>query len=172
MGILTNSWPVIVPPGPGVLCAYGDATTAVQDEASRTYVSKAVALTPEQLMADLEELPILSIENLQLKALLQTIEDFKMGYCLLTNANGQLAGLVTNAGLRRGLLNHIDDLSAFDAKALVNPNPKAITEDVTISEMLARIKRFPFLVQFLPVVDAQNHLVGAINFNNLILGEL
>ena len=39
MGILTDSWPVIIPPGPGVLCAYGDATTAVQDEASRTYVS-------------------------------------------------------------------------------------------------------------------------------------
>jgi len=56
MGILTNSWPVIVPPGPGVLCAYGDATTAVQDEASRTYVSKAADLTPQQLLADLEEL--------------------------------------------------------------------------------------------------------------------
>jgi N-methylhydantoinase A len=56
MGILTNSWPVIIPPGPGVLCAYGDATTAVQDEASRTYVAKAADLTPEQLMADLEEL--------------------------------------------------------------------------------------------------------------------
>ena len=56
MGILTNAWPVIVPPGPGVLCAYGDATTAVQDEASRTYVSKAADLTPQQLLADLEEL--------------------------------------------------------------------------------------------------------------------
>ena len=56
MGILTESWPVIVPPGPGVLCAYGDATTAVQDEASRTYVSMAEDLTAEQLMADLEEL--------------------------------------------------------------------------------------------------------------------
>jgi N-methylhydantoinase A len=56
MGILTDSWPVIVPPGPGVLCAYGDATTAVQDEASRTYVSMARNLTPEQLTADLAEL--------------------------------------------------------------------------------------------------------------------
>jgi N-methylhydantoinase A len=56
MGILTRSWPVIVPPGPGVLCAYGDATTAVRDEASRTYVSKAENLTPQRLLADLEEL--------------------------------------------------------------------------------------------------------------------
>jgi N-methylhydantoinase A len=56
MGILTNSWPVIVPPGPGVLCAYGDATTRVQDEASRTYVKRADELTPQQLASDLEEL--------------------------------------------------------------------------------------------------------------------
>lgn len=56
MGMLTQSWPVIVPPGPGVLCAYGDATTAVRDEASRTYVSRAADLSPEQLLEDLEEL--------------------------------------------------------------------------------------------------------------------
>ena len=56
MGILTESWPVIIPPGPGVLCAYGDATTAIQDEASRTYVSMAEDLTPEQLRTDLEDL--------------------------------------------------------------------------------------------------------------------
>ena len=56
MGILTQAWPVIVPPGPGVLCAYGDATTQVQDEASRTYVTMAEDLTAEQLLRDLDEL--------------------------------------------------------------------------------------------------------------------
>ncbi|MEE4173560.1 MAG: hydantoinase/oxoprolinase family protein [Xanthomonadales bacterium] len=56
MGLLTDAWPVIVPPGPGVLCAYGDATTQVQDEASRTYVTMAEDLTAEQLIKDLEEL--------------------------------------------------------------------------------------------------------------------
>ncbi|MBT1451781.1 hydantoinase/oxoprolinase family protein [Glaciecola sp. XM2] len=39
LGILTDSWPTIIPPGPGVLCAYGDATTVVKDEASKTYVT-------------------------------------------------------------------------------------------------------------------------------------
>jgi N-methylhydantoinase A len=56
LGILTNAWPVIVPPGPGVLCAYGDATTQVQDEATRTYITMAEDLTAEQLLADLDEL--------------------------------------------------------------------------------------------------------------------
>lgn len=40
LGILMNAWPVIVPPGPGVLCAYGDATTRVKDEASRSLVKR------------------------------------------------------------------------------------------------------------------------------------
>src|SRR5690606_13375667 len=35
---LLGSWPAIIPPGPGVLCALGDATTAVRDERSRTFV--------------------------------------------------------------------------------------------------------------------------------------
>ena len=39
LGILTDSWPTIIPPGPGVLCAYGDATTVVKDEASKTFVT-------------------------------------------------------------------------------------------------------------------------------------
>ncbi|MEQ8517221.1 MAG: hydantoinase/oxoprolinase family protein, partial [Chromatocurvus sp.] len=56
LGVLTNAWPVIVPPGPGVLCAYGDATTQVQDEASRTYLMMAGDLTDDKLMADLKEL--------------------------------------------------------------------------------------------------------------------
>ena len=56
LGILTGAWPVIIPPGPGVLCAYGDATTAVQDEAARTYLSMAEEISPQQLLADLAEL--------------------------------------------------------------------------------------------------------------------
>ena len=38
LGRLLGSWPVIVPPSPGVLCAYGDATTNLRDEAARTYL--------------------------------------------------------------------------------------------------------------------------------------
>jgi N-methylhydantoinase A len=56
LGILTGAFPVIVPPGPGVLCAYGDATTQVQDEATRTYIRMAPEVSSEQLLEDLLEL--------------------------------------------------------------------------------------------------------------------
>jgi N-methylhydantoinase A len=38
LGRLLNSWPVIIPPSPGVLCAYGDATTNLRSEASRSFI--------------------------------------------------------------------------------------------------------------------------------------
>ena len=64
LGILTNAWPVVVPPGPGVLCAYGDATTQLQDEAARTYLTMADDLTDEKLLADLRELQLRARESL------------------------------------------------------------------------------------------------------------
>jgi N-methylhydantoinase A len=47
---LIDAWPAIVPPGPGVLCAYGDATTRLRNEASQTYVAP-VAETSEAEVA-------------------------------------------------------------------------------------------------------------------------
>jgi ribulose-phosphate 3-epimerase len=124
------------------------------------------------VMHQLDELPVLSLDGLTLHALLRAIEDLQMGYCLFTDAEGRLAGLTTNADLRRGLLRHQDQLASLDAQGLVNPDPKTIADTATIGELLAAVSRFPFIVQFLPVVDADHRLVGAVNFNNLILGEL
>ncbi|WP_405233333.1 hydantoinase/oxoprolinase family protein [Lentisalinibacter salinarum] len=49
LGRLMNSWPVIIPPGPGVLCAYGDATTRMRNEAARTYIKRFSKTTPAGL---------------------------------------------------------------------------------------------------------------------------
>ena len=48
---LVQSWPAIVPPGPGVLCAYGDATTRLRNEASQTFVSR-VSQTSDAEVSD------------------------------------------------------------------------------------------------------------------------
>jgi N-methylhydantoinase A len=64
MGVLTGAWPVIIPPGPGVLCAYGDATTKVQDEATRTYIKMAEDTSKDQLLIDLDVLRERASESL------------------------------------------------------------------------------------------------------------
>lgn len=56
LGKLTGAWPVIIPPSPGVLCAYGDATTNLRDEAVRTLVRRFGELTDDSLRELLTEL--------------------------------------------------------------------------------------------------------------------
>ena len=56
IGKLTQSWPVIIPPSPGVLCAYGDATTRLRNEASQTLIRRFSETTKEEIGAILTEL--------------------------------------------------------------------------------------------------------------------
>jgi len=56
LGVLTQAWPVVVPPGPGVLCAYGDATTRLRDEASRTLISKFSNIGTDVVITELQQL--------------------------------------------------------------------------------------------------------------------
>ncbi len=56
LGKLTGAWPVIIPPSPGVLNAYGDATTVMRDEAVRTLVRRFSELNDDSLKEILTEL--------------------------------------------------------------------------------------------------------------------
>lgn len=53
LGELTQAWPVIVPPGPGILCAYGDATTRLRNEASKTIIVTMKSADGAKLEEDL-----------------------------------------------------------------------------------------------------------------------
>jgi N-methylhydantoinase A len=55
LGVLTGSWPVIIPPSPGVLCAYGDATTSVREESVRTWIRGFGDLSDDSLKEAFEE---------------------------------------------------------------------------------------------------------------------
>lgn len=56
LGRLMGSWPVIIPPGPGVLCASGDATTRIRDEASRTFIRRFSDTTAAEISEILDGL--------------------------------------------------------------------------------------------------------------------
>lgn len=56
LGKLLGSWPVIIPPSPGVLCAFGDATTRLRAERARSLTRTFSELTDETLRAVLAAL--------------------------------------------------------------------------------------------------------------------
>jgi len=64
LGKLMNSWPVIIPPGPGVLCAYGDATTRARDEASRTFIRRFPQTTSKEIIGIYKKLAMQATRTL------------------------------------------------------------------------------------------------------------
>ena len=56
LGVLMGSWPVIIPPSPGVLCAYGDATTRLRVDVQRSFNRLVTGLGDGEVTAVLDEL--------------------------------------------------------------------------------------------------------------------
>lgn len=125
----------------------------------------------EDFMIDKTESPVLEFGKFSFRDVLQSIEDFKMGFTMVTDKNGKLAGIITNADVRKGLLKNISDINKLNPEILINKNPATINEKNTVAEMLQKIKSLSFPILFMPVVDDENNLVGTVTFNNLIKGE-
>jgi N-methylhydantoinase A len=56
LGILMQSWPVIIPPAPGVLCAMGDVSSEYRNEFGRSFTRTFDRTSPEEVAGVLEEL--------------------------------------------------------------------------------------------------------------------
>lgn len=118
-------------------------------------------------MTQCQYLPILSEQELSIQNVLETIEKFKMGFVLINGTDGKLKGVISNADIRRGFLNKLNDLNAVDVQEMINAKPVVIGENKTLTDMLHLLNDLNFIILFLPVVDAQHQLKGAVLLNNL-----
>jgi ribulose-phosphate 3-epimerase len=112
-------------------------------------------------------LPVLKKEELNFKTILQTIDKYALGFALVTDENGKLEGVVSNADVRRALLKKLDDLNAIKAAELINPNPITLPQTATVADIVRLLNGLNFIVLFLPVVDNNKVLKGAVLLNNL-----
>jgi ribulose-phosphate 3-epimerase len=119
-----------------------------------------------------EETPILSLRDLNLKNLLQTIENYGFGFAIIEDENHKFSGIISNADIRRGLLKNIDDPSQLNLNAIINHNPVHVFAHNTVKEMLTLIRKQSFPISYLPVLEENGHSCGMISFVNLIKGEL
>lgn len=113
-------------------------------------------------------LPVINRTELNFQSALETIENFGLGFALLTDDAGKLSGVITNADIRRGLLRHSADLNKVNAADIINTKPVCIRETATVADMLHLLNELNFIVLFLPVTDDKNILKGAVLLNNLI----
>ena len=133
------------------------------DDIKSHYLVKEFMLT--------ENLPTLPMSGNGFHEVLLSIEKHNMGFTMVVDEDNRLEGIITNADVRRGLINNFNDFSNIKIDNIINRNPVFIKENKTVSELLHLVKNLSFPLLYLPVTDNRKHVVGAITFNNLIKGE-
>ena len=123
-------------------------------------------------MIPLAETPVIHESNLSFKHILETIERGKLGFALVVRENNEYVGLVSNADVRKSLLNSIDDLTNLNVNSMINRDSIGIQDTATVNEMLQLIKKHAFPITYLPVLDEAKNAVGIVTFVNLIRGEI
>jgi pentose-5-phosphate-3-epimerase/predicted transcriptional regulator len=126
----------------------------------------------QDFMIPLDECPVVSQKELSLRSALSTIEQGKLGFCLVTGEADQFIGIISSADIRRSLLDQLDNLSALNVNNMLNFNPVSIDEEQNVLELLQLIKRCSFPVMYLPVLRNKSKAAGIVNFVNLVKGEL
>jgi N-methylhydantoinase A len=110
---LLGSWPAIIPPGPGVLCALGDATTAIRDERARTFVRKFSEISAAQVTGILTELAAEASKELQKENV--PARDMRTTFQVDVRYHGQGLRLTVNVGLADLARHHLKAIArAFD----------------------------------------------------------
>ncbi|MCF8245878.1 MAG: CBS domain-containing protein [Saprospiraceae bacterium] len=124
----------------------------------------------KDFMIETPELPILDVRDLTFKNALLTIEKYEMAFVLITD-NGKLKGIISNADVRKGLIKNFGNLNNTNAFDLINSNPIVIEENKTIDELLGIIRGVKFPLQYIPVVNSDGDLTGALTFTQMIKAE-
>lgn len=123
-------------------------------------------------MVPIEESPYVRYDELSTENVLRSIESGKLGFTLVLDDSNMLKGLISNADVRKGMLNNLDDLNRINPANFINAFPTTIDESATVLVMLQLIKRSSFPIMYLPVVDDKGHARGIVTFVNLVKGEL
>ncbi len=123
-------------------------------------------------MIPLDESPVIHEDKLSFKHVLETIEHGKLGFALVLKENNEYVGLVSNADVRKSLLNSIDDLTNLNVLSMINRDSIGIQDTATVNEMLQLIKKYAFPITYLPVLNGANKALGIVTFVNLIRGEI
>ncbi|GAB4418361.1 MAG: hypothetical protein OHK0039_29730 [Bacteroidia bacterium] len=118
-----------------------------------------------------DEVPVLAETTATFREVLLAIENHRQGLVIMTDDDGALAGIITNADVRRGLLRHFDRPGDIAVADLINRQPVYAQADDSVSDLLRIIRQTPFPVNYLPVVEANKRVCGLVTFFELVKGE-
>jgi ribulose-phosphate 3-epimerase len=117
------------------------------------------------------EIPVLRPNQRSFENILRSIEEYQMGFTIFIDNEERLEGISSNADVRKGILKRIGWLNDIHESDITNKAPVTVNENATVIELIRLIKSKTFAITYLPVVDNNNKVTGALTFFNLVKGE-
>ena len=181
MGQMSEACPLGVAPSVSTTCmlAIGDALAFTIMKARKFSVEDYVRFHPggslgaklmtvdqSMMFRPGEKLPLVEISD-TIKQLLEKTDDLKRhGAVMVVGEDGTLAGIVTDADLRRLVTKHGREAFDFKASDVMTADCKRIRADALAAEATAIFHKYR--IDELPVVDADNKPVGLIDVQDIV----
>ncbi|MHC4532665.1 MAG: KpsF/GutQ family sugar-phosphate isomerase [Planctomycetota bacterium] len=181
MGMMNEACPLGVAPSVSTTCmlAVGDALAFTLMKARKFSVEDYVRFHPggslgaklmtvEQSMMFRpgEKLPLAEVDD-TIEQLLEKTSDIKRhGAVMVVDKNGKLAGIITDADLRRLLTEQAADTFKCKAGDVMTADCKKIRADALAAEATAIFHKYR--IDELPVVDAENKPLGLIDVQDIV----
>ena len=181
MGQMNEACPLGVAPSVSTTCmlAVGDALALTVMKARHFGVEDYVRFHPggslgtrlmtvaqSMMFRPGEKLPVVNVGDTITVLLEKTGEIKRHGAVMVVGKEGKLAGIITDADLRRLMTKH--GLEAFEFKAgdVMTPDCKKIRADALAAEATAIFHKYR--IDDLPVVDADDKPVGLIDVQDIV----
>jgi len=113
-----------------------------------------------------EPLPLAQLDDTIEKMLTKNKTTKRRGAVMVTGADGKLAGIITDADVRRSL--EKKGVGTFEVKCsdLMTPDCKRVAEDTLAAEAMAVFHKYR--IDELPVVNAEDKPVGLIDVQDIV----
>jgi len=181
MGQMSEACPLGVAPSVSTTCmlAVGDALAFTVMKARHFGVEDYVRFHPggslgaklmtveqSMLFKRGEKLPIVEADDTTEKLFEKTGDVKRHGAVMVVGKDGKLAGIVTDADLRRLMAKHGRTAFEFNAGDVMTADCKRIRADALAAEATALFHKYR--IDDLPVVDADNRPVGLIDVQDIV----
>ncbi len=181
MGRMSEACPLGIAPSVSTTCmlAVGDALAFTVMKARRFSVEDYVRFHPggslgaklmtveqSMLFKQGEELPLVETNDTIAQLFEKTGNVKRHGAVIVVDKDGKLAGIITDADLRRLMAKHGREAFKFKTGDVMTADCKRIRADALAAEATALFHKYR--IDDLPVVDADNKPVGLIDVQDIV----
>lgn len=132
-------------------------------------LGRKLLTTVKEVMEIREQNPCVQADETLQQALF-IMTDSRMGSTSVINEQGKLIGIITDGDVRRALKGDSSDLLEENVKKVMTSSPLTVSADMLAAEALKLMENKE--INHLPIVDAQNHPLGMVNFQDLLRAKV